>query len=68
MEGSLVAVGANETVVPATDLQEAMRRIKQLKGTLSRTSLANEILKGAVVFAKLKKWIVRSPLLHGLDQ
>jgi transposase len=30
LEGSLVAVGAIETVVPASDLQEAMRRIKQL--------------------------------------
>jgi transposase len=31
LEGSLVAVGANETVVPASELQEAMRRIKQLE-------------------------------------
>ena len=30
LEGSLVAVGANETVVPASELQEAMRRFKQL--------------------------------------
>jgi len=28
LEGSLVAVGANETVVPASELQEAMGRIK----------------------------------------
>jgi hypothetical protein len=34
LEGSLVAVGANETVVPASELQEAMRRIKQLEGAL----------------------------------
>ncbi len=31
LEGSLVAVGANETVVPATELQEATIRIKQLE-------------------------------------
>jgi len=30
LEGSLVAVGANETFVSASELQEAMRRIKQL--------------------------------------
>jgi transposase len=30
LDGSLVAVGANETVVPVSELQEAMRRIKQL--------------------------------------
>ena len=34
LKGSLVAVGANETVVPASELQEAMRRIKQLEGAL----------------------------------
>ena len=65
MEGSLVAVGANETVVPASDLQDAMRRIKQLKGALGRMTLENEILKEAVDFAKAKKWIVRSPVLPG---
>jgi len=39
LEGSLVAVGANETVVPASELQEAMRRIKQLEGALGRKTL-----------------------------
>ena len=54
LEGSLVAVGANETVVPASELQEAMRRIKQLEGALGRKTLENEILKEAVDFAKAK--------------
>ena len=54
LEGSLVAVGANETVVPASELQEAMRRIKQLEGALGRKTLENEILKEAVDFAKEK--------------
>jgi len=31
-----MAVGSNETVVPASELQEAMRRIKQLEGALGR--------------------------------
>ena len=47
LESSLVAVGANETVIPASDLQDAMRWIKQLEGTLDRKTLENEILKGA---------------------
>ena len=47
LQGSLMAVGANETVVPASELQEAMRRIKQLEGALGRKTLENEILKGA---------------------
>jgi transposase len=68
LEGSLVAVGANETVVPASELQEAMRRIKQLEGALGRKTLENEILKEAVDFARAKKWIARSPVLPGDGQ
>jgi transposase len=64
-EGSLVAVGANETVVPASELQETMKRIKQLEGALGRKTLENEILKEAVDFAKSKKWIARSPVMPG---
>ena len=41
LEGSLVAVGANETVVPASELQEARRRIKQLECALERKTLEN---------------------------
>ena len=36
LEGSLVAVSAIETVVPASDLQEAMKRITQLDGASGR--------------------------------
>ena len=64
----MVAVGANETVVPASELQEAMRRIKQLEGALGRKTLENEILKEAVDFAKAQKWIARSPVLPGDEQ
>jgi transposase len=68
LQGSLMAVGANETVVPASELQEVMRRIKQLEGALGRKTLENEILKEAVDFAKAKKWIARSPVLPGGEQ
>ena len=68
LQGSLMAVGANETVVPASELQEAMRRIKQLEGALGRKTLENEILKEAVDFAKAKKWIARSPVLPEGEQ
>ena len=68
LQGSLMAIGANETVVPASELQEAMRRIKQLEGALGRKTLENEILKEAVDFAKAKKWIARSPVLPGGEQ
>ncbi len=68
LEGSLAAVGANETVVPTSELQVAMRRIKQLEGVLGRKNLENETLKEAVDFAKAKKWIARSPVLPGDEQ
>jgi transposase len=68
LEGSLVAVGANETVVLASELQEAMRRIKQIEGAMGRKTLGNEILKEAVDFAKAIKWIVYSPELSGDEQ
>ena len=68
LQGSRMAVGAHETVVPAAELQEAMRRIKQLEGALGRKTLENEILKEAVDFAKAKKWIARSPVLPGGEQ
>jgi transposase len=68
LQGSLMAVGAKETVVPASELQEAMRRIKQLEGALGRKTLENEILKVAVDFAKAKMWIARSPVLQRGEQ
>ena len=68
LQGSLMAVGANETVVPASELQDAMRRIKQLEGALGRKTLENQILKEAVDFAKAKKWSARSPVLPGGEQ
>jgi transposase len=34
LQGSLMAVGVKETVVPAAELKEVMRRIKQLEGEL----------------------------------
>jgi len=40
---------------PASELQEAMRRIKQIEGALVRKTLENEILKKAVDFDKAKK-------------
>ena len=64
----MVAVGANETLAPASELQEAMRHIKQFEGALGSKTLENEILNEAVDFAKAKKWIVRSPVLPGDEQ
>jgi transposase len=67
-EGSLVAVGSNEPVVPAFEMVEVLKRIKQLEGALGRKTLENEILKEAVEYGKARKWIARSPLLPGDEQ
>lgn len=67
-EGSLVAVGANESVVPASQMQDAMKHIRRLEAALGRKTLENEILKEAVEYGKSRKWIARSPLLPGDEQ
>ncbi|MFN7506046.1 MAG: IS3 family transposase [Limnobacter sp.] len=54
-DGSLVAVGANEPVVPASEMKEALKRIKQLEAALGRKTLENEILKEAVEYGKSPK-------------
>jgi transposase len=63
LEGALSAVGANEPVVAASELQEAQRQIKRLEQALGRKTLENDILREAVDFAKSKKWLARSPVL-----
>lgn len=65
-EGSLVAVGANEPVVPASELHDAMKRIKQLGAALGRKMLKKDILKKAVDLARSKNWIARSSVLPGM--
>ena len=59
LEGGLSAVGANETVVAASELKEAVQRIKQLERALGRKTLENDILREAVEIAHEKKWIAR---------
>jgi len=49
-----MAVGANETVMEASKLQETMRCIKQLEGALDCKTLGNEIITKVVDFAKVK--------------
>jgi len=68
MEDSLVAVGTNESVVPAYDLQDVMRSIKKIEEALGRKALESEILKAAVDFTKAEKWIACLPVLPGDEQ
>ena len=59
--GSLQAVGADETVVPASDYQEAQRQIKELQRLLGKKTQEAEILREAMEIARAKKFLLRSP-------
>jgi transposase len=61
-EGALTAVGAGESVVPASELATARAQIAQLQRLLGKKTMENEILKEAVELARDRKWIARSPL------
>ena len=65
--GSLSAVSAGEEVVPASELSDALKQIRELQRLLGKKTMENEILKEAVEVMKPRKWLARSPLLPGDD-
>ena len=66
-EGSLTAVKAGESVVPASELAAAIKEIRELQRLLGKKTLEVEILKEAVEWGRSKNLIARSPLLPGDD-
>ncbi|HDH7817790.1 TPA: IS3 family transposase [Raoultella ornithinolytica] len=54
-DGSLAAVSAGEEVVPASELNSAMKQIRELQRLLGKKTMENEILKEAVEYGKGKK-------------
>jgi transposase len=67
-DGSLSAVSAGEEVVPASELSDALKQIKELQRLLGKKTMENEILREAVEVMKSRKWIARSPSLPGDGQ
>jgi transposase len=67
-DGSLSAVTAGEQVVPASDLAEAMKQIRELQRLLGKKTMEIEILREAVEYGRAKKLTARSPLLPGDDR
>lgn len=67
-DGSLSAVSASEQVVPASDLAEAMKQIRELQRLLGKKTTEVEILREAVEYGRARKLIARSPLLPGDDR
>ena len=66
-EGALSAVGADESVVPASEVKELHVRIRELERLLGRKTLENEILKDAVRITREKKLLLRMPLPRKVD-
>ena len=64
--GALTAVGANEEVVPASEVRALKAQLRQLERILGQKTVQIEILKEAVTLAREKKLISRAPLL-GVD-
>lgn len=62
-EGALSSVGADEGVVPASEVRELRKQIRELERLLGRKTMEVEILKDAVRIAREKKLISREPLL-----
>jgi transposase len=66
--GSLSAVKAGEEVVPASELADALKQIRELQRMLGKKVVENEILREAVEYGRAKKWIAHAPLLPGDEQ
>ncbi|MCY1339702.1 Transposase [compost metagenome] len=64
-DGSLSAVSAGEEVVPASELSDALKQVRELQRLLGKKTMENEILREAVEVMKSRKWIARSPSLPG---
>lgn len=62
------AVSAGEEVVPASELSDALKQIRELQRLLGKKTVEVEILKKVVEYGRQKKWIARSPLLPQDDR
>ncbi len=61
-EGALVAAGAEEQVVPLSEVKELRSEIRELQRLLGKKTMEVEILKDAIRIAREKKLISRVPL------
>jgi transposase len=55
-------VGAEESVVPLSEVKELLARIRELERLLGRKTMEVEILKDAVRIAREKKTLVAASL------
>lgn len=60
-EGALSAVGAEEDVVPASEVKDLKARIRELERLLGKKTMEVEILKEAVALSREKKRLLAAP-------
>lgn len=61
-QGALVAAGAEDRVVPLSEVKELKAEIRELQRLLGKKTMEVEILKDAIRIAREKKLISRVPL------
>ena len=64
----LSAISAGEGVVPASELSDALKQIRelqQMQQMLGKKTMEAKVLKEAVEIARSRKWIAYLPLLPG---
>ncbi|MCG1019121.1 MULTISPECIES: IS3 family transposase [Burkholderiaceae] len=54
-DGSLSAVKAGEEVVPASELADALKQVRELQRLLGKKTMENEIVREAVEYGRAKK-------------
>jgi transposase len=60
-EGALVAVKADENVVPASEVKQLKVKVRELERLLGKKTMEAEILKEAIAIAREKKLLLRMP-------
>jgi transposase len=60
-EGTMSSLGADERVVPHSEVKTLKARVRELERLLGRKTLENEILKEGIEIAREKKLLSRSP-------
>jgi transposase len=61
-EGTMSSLGADEPVVPESEVKALKGRIRELERLLGRKTLEAEVLKEAIEIAREKKLLSRPPL------
>jgi transposase len=62
-QGALTGMQANQELVPASEIEAARVKIRELQRLLGKKTEENEILQEALEIARDRKWIPRLPLL-----